>query len=190
MCPYEKYLETNFMILVYQIHMICKHILMVTLNEPKLILFYAFKCFQSLWCITNNSIKHQSFVYSQLNKQTVLFQTIQFCITHLLSLSLNVKQCFFCFLDRSLSGDIIPEWTWEWRKWRDTPHSPKLQHFWSLIIRFFNVINRTLVWASHPSVDMQSVYSTASSDWTCFSRNKGADIIHQLSNTRLRTLNE
>ena len=28
-----------------------------------------------------NSIKHQSFVYTQLNDQAVLFQTIQFCIS-------------------------------------------------------------------------------------------------------------
>ena len=35
-------------------------------------------------CITNNSIKHQSFVYTQLNVQTALFQlfqTIQFSIS-------------------------------------------------------------------------------------------------------------
>ena len=36
------------------------------------------KWFQVLACITNNSIKHQSFVYIQLNDQTVLFLTIQF----------------------------------------------------------------------------------------------------------------
>ena len=36
------------------------------------------KCFQVLQCITNNSNKHQSFVYAQLNDQTVLFLTIQF----------------------------------------------------------------------------------------------------------------
>ena len=32
------------------------------------------KWFQVLLCITNNSIKHQSFVYTQLNDQTVLLQ--------------------------------------------------------------------------------------------------------------------
>ena len=30
---------------------------------------------------TNNSIKHLKFVYTQLNDQTVLFQTIQFSIS-------------------------------------------------------------------------------------------------------------
>ena len=47
--------------------MICKHVDKV-------------KQFQVLLCITNNSIKHQPFIYTQLNDQTVLFQTIQFSI--------------------------------------------------------------------------------------------------------------
>ena len=44
--------------------------------------------------ITNVLIKHQSFVYIQLNDQTVLFQSIQFSISHLFALSLNVKQFY------------------------------------------------------------------------------------------------
>ena len=44
--------------------------------------------------MTNNSIKHQSFVYIQLNDQTALFQTIEFSINHLFALSLNVKQFY------------------------------------------------------------------------------------------------
>ena len=36
------------------------------------------KWFQILRCITNNSIKHQSFIYTQLKEKTVIFQTIQF----------------------------------------------------------------------------------------------------------------
>ena len=32
-----------------------------------------------LLSITNNLIKHLSFVYTQLNAQTLLCQTIQFC---------------------------------------------------------------------------------------------------------------
>ena len=38
------------------------------------------KCFQVLLFNTKNSIKHQSFVYTQLKDQTVLFQTTQFSI--------------------------------------------------------------------------------------------------------------
>ena len=45
---------------------------------------------QVLLCITNNSIKHQSFVYIQENYQTVLFLTIQFSLGDLLALILNV----------------------------------------------------------------------------------------------------
>ena len=39
------------------------------------------KWFQELLSITNNSIKHQSFIQTQLNIKNVLFQTIQFCIS-------------------------------------------------------------------------------------------------------------
>ena len=44
--------------------------------------------------ISNKSIKYESFVYTQLNEQTVLFLTIQFSISHVFSLSLNVKQFY------------------------------------------------------------------------------------------------
>ena len=58
------------------------NILSITfLIEPKLILLHKAKCFQRWLHISNNSIKDQSFVYIQLNDQTVLFQTIQFSIT-------------------------------------------------------------------------------------------------------------
>ena len=39
------------------------------------------KWFQVLLCITNNLIKHQSFIYTQLNVKAVLFQIIQFRIS-------------------------------------------------------------------------------------------------------------
>ena len=38
-----------------------------------------------------------------------------------------------------------PEWTWERWQWRSTLHSRKLQHCWSLTIRLFCIISRTLV---------------------------------------------
>ena len=60
--------------------MICKHIFDNILNESKRILMDKVKRFQVLVFITNNSIKHQTFVYSLLNNQTDLFQTIQFSI--------------------------------------------------------------------------------------------------------------
>ena len=51
------------------------------------------KYFQVLICITNNSIKYLSFVYTLSNGQKVLFQTIQFSITHFAH-SLNVKMFY------------------------------------------------------------------------------------------------
>ena len=45
-------------------------------------------------CTQLNGFKYQSFVYIQLNDQTVLFQTIQFSISHLFAHSLNVKLLF------------------------------------------------------------------------------------------------
>ena len=75
--------------------MICKQILLITfLNEPKLILLHADKWFQVLICITKNSFKHQSFVYTQSNDKTVLFLAILFSISYLFALSLNVKQFY------------------------------------------------------------------------------------------------
>ena len=70
--------------------MICEHILLIIfLNEPKLIILHTVKWFQ-----VNNSIKYQSFVYTQLNDQTVLFLTIQFGISHLFAHNLNVNQFY------------------------------------------------------------------------------------------------
>ena len=72
------------------------------------------KWFQVLLCITNNLIKHQSFVYMQFNDQTVLFLTIQFNISHLFLFSLTEKQFYLTHRQNSIkcyySG---PEWTWE-----------------------------------------------------------------------------
>ena len=51
---------------------------------------------------TNYSIKHQSFVYTQLNDQTILFQAIQFSIIHLFAPCLNVKQFYLIGPDQML----------------------------------------------------------------------------------------
>ena len=95
---------------VYVKYMISKYILLITFsNEPELIIstqlndftyFYliqiilftialffldTIKYFQVLLFNTNKSIKPLSFVYTKLNDQTVLFQTIQFSMsTHLI----------------------------------------------------------------------------------------------------------
>ena len=55
-------------------------------------------------CITNNSNTPQTFVYLQLNDQTVLFQTILFSVSHLFVHSLNVKQFLSGAATSGLSG--------------------------------------------------------------------------------------
>ena len=50
---------------------------------------YTVKCFQVMLFDINNSIKHQSFFYPQLNDQAILLHTIQFQISHLFTLSLK-----------------------------------------------------------------------------------------------------
>ena len=62
-----------------------------------MISFHAVKRFQVLLFNTDNSIRHQSFVYTKLNDQAVLFQAIQFSISQLFSLSFNVKQFYLTY---------------------------------------------------------------------------------------------
>ena len=137
------------------------------------------KQFQVLLYITNNLIKHKSFVYIQLNDQTLLFLTIPFIISHFFALNLNVKQFYLthsrdsirCYHSRS-------EWTWERGQWRGTPHFPKLRHYWNLTIRLFNVIVSVFysylvsypghylgVWGSYSSTEIQLAYSTVVANW-------------------------
>ena len=89
--------------------MICKHILLITfLNKPKLILLQTVKWFQVLICISNNSFKHKSFVYTQLDDLTVLFQTIQFSISHFFTFMFKCQTLLF----DSLTGPyrVPPFW--------------------------------------------------------------------------------
>ena len=71
----------------------------------------------------------QAILFSQI----VLIQTIQFSVSMQLVL-FNPIRCYH-------TGT---EWTWEQWQWRGTLYSPKLQHHWSLTIRSFSVISRTL----------------------------------------------
>ena len=85
--------------------MICKHILFTTfLNEPELF-FHTVKWFQVFLCITNDSIKHQSFVDTQLTDQIVLFLTIQFSISYLFAHCL-ISNISIRPIDRTRSGAI------------------------------------------------------------------------------------
>ena len=136
-------------------------------------------------CIAYNSIKPQSFVCIQLNDQTLVFQTIQFCISHLFALSLNDKQ----FHMTHRWGPIRFYQTgseWRWERWQRRCTSPELQNYLSLTIRLFSLmfrvhIGRVLLlcrvavgvfWATRIFVGgeglipLQSVYSTAPTDRT------------------------
>ena len=114
-------------------------------------------------------LKHQSFVYKQLNDQTVLFQTIQFSISHLFTYSLNVKQFYLTNrFDPIRCYHSGPEWTWEHWQWKGTLHFLKVQHYWSLTIRWFYVKILDTCYGeacTRPSAEIQSVYSTAPADW-------------------------
>ena len=110
-----------------------------------------------MYCYLWLSIQlNMSFVYSQLNDQTVLFQTIQFSQSHLFALSLNFRVLSMGIwqINRNLSGattlgqsgpgsDSI----------KGVLHIPQCSN---ITIVLFNVISKTLI------AEMQSVYFTAS----------------------------
>ena len=76
------------------------------LNERNLIFLLTVKWFQVLLSIANNSIK-QSFVYTQLHDQTVLFLRVHFSLSHLFPHSLNV-------IDGTFTHDIQKHWIVWW----------------------------------------------------------------------------
>ena len=105
-------------------------------------------------CITYNSIKLQSFLYTQQNGQTVLFQTIQFCKSHLFIWILNVKQFYLLpLLPPGSNGNKgvlhIPQIA----KTGDSPSDCLLSYSGHTLGK------------SYPTAEMQSVYSTAPSNW-------------------------
>ena len=67
-------------------------------NSILFIHLHTIKWFQVLLRITNDSTKHQSFVDTQLDGQTVLFLTIRFNGSDLSAHSLNVKQFYLTYV--------------------------------------------------------------------------------------------
>ena len=117
--------------------------------------------------ITTNSSRFKSFVYIMLNGFTVLFQPIWFNISQLSAHSLNVKLFYLikewdpikCFH----SG---PEWTRE--QWQSRVHHiPQSSSITGVSPSDFLVsyLWHWLVGGSYPSVEMQSIYSTAPANW-------------------------
>ena len=90
------------------------------------------KSTQVLLCITNTSIKHQSFIYTAKCQNCSLSNN-----------SVSHKHTVYFYLVHKQMV-IRPEWTWERWHW-STLHSPKLYHFWRKNITSFEVISRILV---------------------------------------------
>ena len=97
---------------------------------------------------TYNSIKHQSFVYTQLNDLTGLFHRIPFRI--------STQFSFISPVDKTLSGSTTPG--------KSGPGSNAnnrwtIKGYWKLTIRLFSVISRTLVRGLSPTyIDAVGVF--------------------------------
>ena len=105
-----------------------------------LISFFCSQLNDSKYCYV--SLKIQSFVYTLLNDQQVLFLAIQFSRSHLFPLILN---------DANDGVLCIPQSS----SFTGASSSNCL-------------VSRTLIWleeGSYPSAEIQSVYSTAPADW-------------------------
>ena len=117
------------------------------------------KWFQILLCITNNSVKHQSFVYTSLNDQ-FLFLIIQFSASHLFGHSLNIKQSYLTHIG---PYQVLLLWV------RVDLGAMAMKEYFTFskagASPWFNVISRTLAGTVFPSAEMQSVYSTAPANW-------------------------
>ena len=109
--------------------------------------------------ISNNSIKHQSSIYTQLNVKTVLFQTIQFSISTLISSIWPIE--------RTLSGATTPGQSGP--RSNDNkgilciPQNPSITGATPLDC-FVSYLGLSLG-ESHSTAEMQSVYSTAPANW-------------------------
>ena len=90
------------------------------LNEPGFIFFTQLNGFTYLYLI-QITINDQSFVYTQFN----VFQVLLFNTNNL------IKHQSFVYTQM-------------------ITHSPNLKHYWSLIIRLFSVISRTLIGGTLP----------------------------------------
>ena len=113
--------------------------------------------FQVLLCITNNSIKHQSFVYTQLNDQTILFLTIQF------GHSWNVKP-----IDRTLLGATTPGQSGHGSYGNEGVLYISQSSKTGVLLSDSFVLYPEHTWGrgqSYPSAGMQLVYSTVPGNW-------------------------
>ena len=117
---------------------------------------------EKLLCTTNKSIKHQSFVYKQLNVKAVLLQTIQISIRTLLS-SIGPR-------DRILSDATTPGQSGPGSNGNKgilcIPQSSSITGASPLDYLVSYLGHSLRGGGSYHSAKIQSVYSTASADWT------------------------
>ena len=130
-------------------------------------------------CVTNNSIKYQSFVYTKLNDQAVLFQTIYFdkstpfflhiikCKTVLfqtIQFSKSKQLSSIWAIDSNLSDATTLCQSGPWSNGNEGvfrfTKAPLLMYHRNYLVSY---PGRSL-WESYPSTVMQSVYSTAPAD--------------------------
>ena len=113
-------------------------------------------------CIINNSIKYQSFVYTQLNDQTVLFQAIHFesfvCI--------RIWYNFYFPIDITLSGATTTG--------KSGSRSVGIEGLFCIsqssnitVAQSSNCLGsyQDTRWGSYPAAETQSAYSTALADY-------------------------
>ena len=99
-------------------------------------------------CITYDSIKHRSFVFTQLNDQTVLF--LIFDCTEVICCIQFKRQTVL--LELTLSGDTTPGQSGPGSDGniRVRYNAPKPKHHWNLTIWLFSFVTSTLVWGVLP----------------------------------------
>ena len=123
-------------------------------------------------CVTNNSVKHQSFIYTQLNVKAVLFQTIQFRLStqfqrqtvlfQAIQFSISTHFSSFRTIDRTQSNATTPG--------QSEPESDSNEGV--LHIARASPSDCLDSYPGHSlgefyfSAKMQSVYSTAATNWT------------------------
>ena len=117
------------------------------------------KWFQVFLCITNNSIRHQFFVYTELIGQTILFQTIQFSINHICIHTVKMSKSSIRPIDRTLSGVTSLA--------QSRPGSKEYPAFPKAPLDRLSYPEHLLE-ESYPFAEIQSVYSTAPADWPDF----------------------
>ena len=118
-------------------------------------------------CISNNSIKHQSFIYIQLNVKIVLFQSFQVCISMLLKcenfkqfqtiqFSISTQRNSIRLIDRTLLGSTTPSQSGPGSDGNKFPKAPSISPS-----DYFMSYKGNSLGKCYPSIEIQSVYSAA-----------------------------